>query len=50
MNAWMMLWKVLLVASLSFFGLMAVLVTIGGGFDVKRMLTRVEESHRRTEE
>ena len=47
MTFWMVLWKILLVVSLTFFGFMAVLVTIGGGWDVKRMLARVEESHTR---
>ena len=42
---WTALWKLLLVVSLTFFGVMAALVTIGGARDVKQMLSRVEEGH-----
>jgi len=45
MNFWILLWKVILIASLAIFAGMAVWVTIGGFQDIKRMFKRIEESH-----
>ena len=42
---WIILWKIVLVAALALFSGMAVWVTIGGFFDVKRLFQRIDESH-----
>lgn len=43
---WISLWKVVLIGSLALFGCIAVWVTIGGYFDVKRLFRTISESHR----
>ena len=43
---WTALWKFLLIAGMILFGGMAVVVTIGGLFDIKRLFARIAESHR----
>ena len=42
---WIVLWKIVLIGSLLLFGSMAVWVTIGGFFDIKRLFARIAESH-----
>ena len=42
---WIVLWKVVLIGGLILFGSMAVWVTIGGVFDIKRLFQRIAESH-----
>ena len=42
---WIVLWKIVLVGGLILFGSMAVWVTIGGAFDIKRLFKRLAESH-----
>jgi hypothetical protein len=42
---WIVLWKTLLIGGLVLFGSMAVWVTIGGVFDIKRLFRRIAESH-----
>ena len=42
---WIVLWKIVLVGGLILFGTMAVWVTIGGAFDIKRLFQRIAESH-----
>ena len=42
---WIILWKILLVGGLILFAGMAVWVTIGGFFDIKRLFKRIAESH-----
>ncbi len=43
---WIYLWKALLIGALALFGGMAVWVTIGGYFDIKRLFKRISESHK----
>jgi hypothetical protein len=43
---WIVLWKTVLIGGLVLFGSMAVWVTIGGVFDIKRLFQRIAESHR----
>ena len=38
MQAWMLLWKIVLIGGMILFGLMAVWVTIWGAKDIKKML------------
>ena len=45
MAFWILLWKIVLIGSLCLFGGMAVWVTIGGFFDIKRLFARIAESH-----
>jgi hypothetical protein len=47
---WILLWKIVLIGALILFGGMAVWVTIGGFFDIKRLFRRITESHQRQEE
>ena len=42
---WILLWKIVLIGALVLFGSMAVWVTIGGFFDIKRLFRRIAESH-----
>ena len=42
---WIMLWKIVLIGGVTMFGLMAVWVTIGGVFDIKRLFARIRASH-----
>jgi len=49
MNFWILLWKVVLIAGVIMFSGMAVWVTIGGLFDIKRLFTRIEQSHKKEE-
>jgi hypothetical protein len=44
MNAWMLLWKVVLVAGLAVFAGIAVWVTIAGVGDIKRLLRKIREA------
>ena len=47
---WIMLWKILLVGGVSLFGAMAVWVTIGGYYDIKRLFARMAEDREKDEE
>ncbi len=42
---WMILWKIVLVFGVSGFALMAIGVTIGGAYDIKRLFARIIASH-----
>ena len=42
-ESWALLWKVSLVLSLLAFSIMAVVVTIGGAADIRRLLRRLRE-------
>ncbi len=44
--SWMLLWKIVLLSSISCFAIMAVLVTIGGAFDVRKLFRRLREDER----
>ena len=50
MTFWIVLWKIVLIGGLILFGSMAVWVSIGGFFDIKRLFARIAESHRQEEE
>jgi hypothetical protein len=50
MAFWIFLWKIVLIGGLLLFGSMAVGVAVGGFFDIKRLLARIAESHRREEQ
>lgn len=41
---WILIWKVCLLASLALFACMAVIVTIGGAADIRKLLRSLEES------
>ena len=45
MEAWMLLWKIVLIAGMILFGCMAVWVTIWGAIDVKKMLESIKSEH-----
>jgi len=45
MQAWMLFWKIVLIAGMTLFGLMAVWVTIWGAFDIKKLLQSIKTEH-----
>ena len=45
MQAWMLLWKIVLIAGMVLFGLMAIWVTIWGASDIKKMLRSIKTEH-----
>ena len=45
MQAWMLLWKIVLIAGITLFGCMAVWVTIWGAFDIKKLLQSLNTEH-----
>ena len=47
---WIILWKIVLVGGVSLFGILAVFVTIGGFYDIKRLFARMAEDRKRKEE
>ena len=47
MTFWVVLWKLVLIGGLGLFAAMAVWVTIGGFFDVKKLLKTLKESHKK---
>ena len=44
-EAWMILWKIVLIGGLALFAALAVLVSIGGFFDVAKLIRRLKEDH-----
>lgn len=46
---WIWLWKIMLIGVVAGFSCMAVWVTIGGAFDVKRMFARIVANHEEDE-
>ena len=46
---WIYLWKIVLIGSLALFGGLAVWVTIGGYYDIKRLFATITESHEKDE-
>jgi len=42
MQAWMLLWKIVLIAGVTLFALMAVWVTIWGAMDIKKLLKSIK--------
>jgi hypothetical protein len=49
-QSWIILWKIVLIGGVSLFGAMAVWVTIGGYYDIKRLFARLAEDRDREEE
>jgi hypothetical protein len=47
---WILLWKIVLVGGVSLFGAMAVWVTIGGFYDIKRLFAQLAEARKQEEE
>jgi hypothetical protein len=45
MEAWMLLWKIVLITAMILFAVMAVWVTIWGAFDIKKMLQAINAEH-----
>ncbi len=45
LSFWIVLWKIVLIGALLLFASMAVWVTIGGYYDIKRLFARLAESH-----
>jgi len=45
MEAWMLLWKIVLIAGMAMFACLAVWVTIWGAFDIKKMLQALNAEH-----
>jgi len=41
MNVWRAIWENCFIASIVMFALLSILVTIGGAFDIRRMLRRL---------
>ena len=50
LSFWILLWKIVLIGGLLLFASMAVWVTIGGFFDIKRLFARIAESHQQEAE
>lgn len=44
MSFWIVLWKICLIGTLVAFGTMAVFVSIGGAFDIRKLLTRLRDA------
>jgi hypothetical protein len=44
--SWMLLWKIVFIAGVIGFSVMAIWVTIAGARDVRRLFQRLDESHR----
>jgi len=42
-ESWIVLWKVVLIAGVAMFAVLAVVVTIGGARDVRKLLTTLRE-------
>lgn len=49
MDAWITFWGWLLVIVLVFYTILAITITIGGFFDVKEMLTTMDDQHKKDE-
>ena len=47
---WIMLWKAVFIIGVGLFSLLAVVVTIGGACDVRKLLATLREEHRRANE
>lgn len=44
---WMLLWKALFIAGVSMFAVLAVVVSIGGAFDIRRLFKTLYDDHTR---
>jgi hypothetical protein len=47
---WILLWKVVLIVGLGLFATLAVVVTVGGARDVRRLLATLRDEHRQSQE
>ena len=45
LDSWMLLWKIVLIVGVGLFAVLAVFVTVGGFFDVKRLLVVLHQQH-----
>lgn len=45
MNAWMVFWTAVLIAGVAVFVVLAVVVSIGGFFDIRDLLRSIETQH-----
>jgi hypothetical protein len=45
MDSWLGFWKVLLIVAFSMFAILAVVVAIGGFFDIRELFKSVEAQH-----
>lgn len=48
-NAWMILWKIVLIGGMIIFGITALFVTYFGFLDIKKMFTVINEEHQNKE-
>ncbi len=46
MNGWISFWTGLLIAGVTLYGALALAVAVGGLFDIRTMLRRLDEQHR----
>ena len=44
---WILLWKIVLIGGVALFTALAVVVTIGGAFDIRRLFRTLREEHAR---
>ena len=44
---WIMLWKVVLIVGVGLFAALAIVVTIGGALDIRRLFKTLHEEHAR---
>ena len=45
LDSWMLFWKIVLIGGIGLFAMLAVVVSIGGFFDVFRLLRVLREQH-----
>lgn len=50
MEYWILLWKTIFIVTIVAFSVMAVWVTIGGYIDIKKLFTRLNETHSKSRE
>jgi len=50
MHFWLVFWTVLLIAALTLFAGLAVVVTIGGFFDIRTLFRSIESRHAETQQ
>lgn len=50
LDFWIVLWKIVLIGGCGLFGAMAVWVTIGGYYDIKRLFAQLAEAREQEEE
>lgn len=46
MDNWLILWKYLLMGAVSLFAVLALVITVGGFFDVKALFRSVDAQHK----